>query len=208
MRFPLLVSSLVQNFTHIGFHKAAANHAYRFYLLGHHSNVSIINPCLTLASTRKAALIVLRFLVRRHKMCFITDKFLPYDGRKLFFNQHYCLNYWVPGTLSNRRYSVAYGQKNFRIHLRGRVPAVIVTIGLPQKKTYEIYKEARSRHSLFLTLLDSDTEPSIYSYFIPTNTKSPSAVYFFLDLFSQLCTFSRLLIKRRFFSYVLKKKKI
>jgi ribosomal protein S2 len=94
MRLALTVQSLVENFTHIGFQRSATNHAYRFYLLGQHSNISIINPARTAFALRKLSLILLRVFVRRYKTCFITHK-LPtrLDGRNLFFNQQYCLDY-------------------------------------------------------------------------------------------------------------------
>jgi len=209
MRLYFLTQSLIENFTHLGFHKATTNHAYRFYLHGSYSNISIINPALTVFALRKITLIFLRTLLRRYKMCFITPKIPPrLKGNNLFFNQQYVLDYWVPGTISNRRFSCLYGVRTSRSYLRRRVPAVILIVGLTQKKTFDIYKETRKRGLICIPLLDSDTEPSFYSYFIPTNTKSVAALYFFLDFFSDMCSYSRLLGKKYFARNVFKKKKI
>jgi len=208
MRLYLLSQTLVENFSHIGFRKTAANHAYKFYIIGHHSNISIINPTLTVFSLRKITLILLRLLSRRHKLCFITHKLPPFlNGRELFPRHQYCLDYWVPGTFSNRRFSCLYGFSSSRTRLRRRVPSAVMLLGLSQRKSYDVYKETRRRRILCVSFLDTDCEPSIYSYFIPTNTKSAKTLYFYLDSFVHLLSYANMLIKKRFIKYVFKKKK-
>lgn len=95
MRFHLVTQTLVQNFTHIGFHRTATNNTYRFYLLGYHYNVSIINPALTITALRRVTAILTRLLVRRHKSCVITHKLSikSLDGSQFFYNQQYLLDY-------------------------------------------------------------------------------------------------------------------
>jgi ribosomal protein S2 len=208
MRLYLLTQTLIENFTHVGFYKTGTNHAYRFYLTGHHLSISIINPALTALSLRKVAMILLRLLNRKHRLCFITYKLPTFlKGKSLFLNNQYCLDYWVPGTFTNRRFSRLYGSSNSRTFLRRRVPAVVLVLGLSQRKSYDVYKETRARRILCVSFLDSDAEPSVYSYFIPTNTKSLATLYFFLDLFSHILSYSHISIKKRFIKNVFKKKK-
>ena len=208
MRFFFLTQTLVENFTHIGFHKSASNQTYRFYLLGSYSNVSLISPALTVSALRRSMLILIRLLIRRHKSCIITEKLPPYlSGKKLFRRQQYALDYWIPGTFSNRRFSTLFRRRNARYFLRRRrVPSLVLLLGLPQKKTYDIYAETRSRGLICVPLLDSDCDVAPYFYFIPTNTKSTTTLYFFLDIFSQVFSYSKLLAKKRFIKRVLKKR--
>lgn len=209
MRFFFLTQTLIENFTHVGFHKSANNHTYRFYLLGSHSNVSLINPILTANALRRTTMVLYRILLRRYKSCIITSK-LPagLSGKKLFRRQQYAIDYWIPGTFSNRVFSTLFALRNKRYFLRRkrrRAPALVLLLGLSQKKTYDIYKEVRSRGLICVPLLDSDCDVTPYFYFIPTNTRSVITFYFFLDVFSCIFNYSKILAKKKFVKRVLKK---
>jgi len=208
VRFYLILPTLLENYVHIGFQKTQLNHAYRPYIIGSYSSISIINPIYIISMLRKVLRLILHLTQRNLRVCFVTQQAQYFlNGKRTFKKQGYVLNYWAPGTLTNRRYSLVFGRRNRIIRLR-RIPTLLVAFGLLEQKIFSLAKEVRSRSILFCPLLDSDSDPSLYTIFLLTNTKSSQSVYFLVNLFILTITYSRKLVLKKFKHYVFKKKRI
>lgn len=173
---------LISSYSHIGFKKNLTSHAFRKALLCFYSNVAIINPALTLANLKFSLNFLCKLLLKNIKTCFIlfnfSDNFKKYF---LFKDQFYFFNNWISGFLTN--YSSA---RPFGILRRNRfcshMPGSLVVFGAEPQKSIDIASEANKLMIPAFIFVDSLSNPSNHSYWIPINLKSGYTKVFFINL--------------------------
>lgn len=173
---------LISNYSHIGFKKNLTSHSFRKALLCFYSNIAIINPYLTLANLRFSLNFLFKLLLKNLKTCFVIFDF-PKSFRKFFSfkDQFFFFNNWVSGFLTN--YS---SHRKFNVSKRNKfctyLPSSIVVFGAKSQKSADIAMEANKLLLPSFIFIDSLSNPSIHSYWIPMNLKSGYTKIFFINL--------------------------
>lgn len=202
---------LISSYSHIGFKKNLTSHFFRKAVFCFYSNIAIINPFLTLANLKFSLNFLFKLMLKNLKTCFaifnFPNSFLRYFS---FKNQFFFFNSWVSGFLTN--YS---SHRKFKVSRRNKfctyLPSSIVVFGAEPQKSVDIAMEANKLLLPAFIFVDSLSNPSTHSYWIPINLKSGFTKIFFINLVNSFLIkffyLKKFFFLKNFFELFKKKKK-
>lgn len=200
---------LINHYTHLGYKKCFIEQSFRKAVLGYHSNVTIINPALTLSNMRFATKLLFSLFLKNNKavfICYYVPKFLT---KVIDLHGHFFLfNKWPSGLLTNPYTTLDSYILDLPNNYYPGPANLAVIVNSEPKKAFMISNEANKSLIPCFCFADSIFDLDFFSYWIPTNTKSTPPKIFYLIFISKLIIKVRLVKKKLFLNLIRKKLKI
>lgn len=156
-------NNLISNYTHIGFKKTLTIHSFRKAILGFYSNVTIINPALTLANLKFSLNFFFKLMLKNQRVCFVVHNYPNIFFKKFNFkNQFFFFNCWIPGFITNFKYTRVNSKKGRKFH--PYIPAALFLFGVDPQKAANMIKESSRFLVPTFCCIDSNTSPSLFPY--------------------------------------------
>lgn len=199
----LMNKQLTRFYLHLGMQRNQMHQGYKPLLLGFYRGAALISPTLLMYYFRRLFKFLMLLMLRNYRFCFVSHRLRQYFDRRIFIFKYYMIyDYWIPGTVSN--YSILAKQKVRRQKkFIRRFPQVLIAMKLDIPKFYDIGKEANRAGVPMFSFLDTDIDPSLFSYFFPVNQRMFTSYNYCLFLLNTLIKRSLLVKKAKF----MKKKK-
>lgn len=198
---------LISNYTHLGFKKSFLHQSFRKAALGFHSNISIINPSITLSNLRYVTKFILNLFLKNNKVVYVNYYTPTEFSRTINFGGNYFIfNKWPAGLLSNPYTIITSKILDLPYNFYPYPANAVVILNSDPEKAFLISDEAKTVLIPCFCFADSVFDLDFFPYWIPTNTKSGCSKLFYL-LYAESLGRRSSLIKRNYFLRVLRKDK-
>lgn len=181
-------NQLISHYTHLGFKTKLLNQGYKKAILGTHSNLAIIDPNITLSTTKNFSKFLFNLLLSNRPVGFLFGEDLhPSLVHSIFNmqNNYYIFNSWPNGLLSNKgTLRLCWKLHLSKIHSFPNFPSALFVFNFNPSKLEAITKESRVVGMPLFCLADSLNDLSLLDYYTPSNTSSLITKIFWLKYFN------------------------
>ena len=194
----VLRNQLARRHLYLGLKTNQTHQGFYMCLGGFHNNLALINLDLQSFYFKRNFRIMLHFLLRNYRFCFISNHIREFFNKaKLVFHYHLVFDYWISGSVSNYK-NLSKQEVRKTTGFLKRMPQVIVGLKLEPYKIYNINKETIGAGIPMFCFLDTNLDVKFFSYFFPVNTKQLISFNYCIFLLSIMLKRAMIIKKTKF----------